>query len=287
MDDLPIISTHALHDLVQKKNPRIIDCRFNLSDPDWGFENYLLGHIPGAIYANLNRDLSGTAGLKTGRHPLPDTAAFIQKLAVWGISPETLVVVYDTVGGAFASRLWFMLRAIGHRQVQVLDGGFPKWQADGYPVSIGLESSSPVNISTGYSTFFNQRMVATTPEIEAALNDLSTVFIDARAAERYQGTQEPIDPIAGHIPEALNRFHGNNLTPEGVFKAGGVLREELLALLANHPASQVVVYCGSGVTSCHHLIALELAGLSGARLYAGSWSEWIRDPSRPIALGQK
>ena len=287
MDDLPIISTHDLAKLIESQSPRVIDCRFNLGDPNWGYENYLLGHIPGALYANLNLDLSAPVGPQTGRHPLPEAKFFLQKLASWGISPEVQVIVYDTAGGAFASRLWFMLRAIGHQQVQVLDGGFPKWRADGYPVNQGPEIISPVNLSSVYASDFNPQMLAATPEIAAAIKDPTMAIIDARAPERYQGIQEPIDPVAGHIPGAVNRFHGANLTPAGVFKSKELLREELLKVLGDHPAGQAVVYCGSGVTSCHHLIALEIAGLPGARLYAGSWSEWIRDPSRPIAVGQE
>ena len=172
----------------------------------------------------------------------------------------------------------------------MLDGGLPKWQADGYPLRNGPEAVSPVEISPVYATDFNPQLLAATPEITGAINDpaSSIVMIDARAPERFQGLQEPIDPVAGHIPGAVNRFHGTNLTPEGVFKSKKLLREEMLALLlGNNSASQTVVYCGSGVTSCHHLIALELAGLEGARLYAGSWSEWIRDPSRPVATGRE
>ena len=242
------------------------------------------GHIPGAIYANLNRDLSGSAGPNTGRHPLPEANIFRQKMAGWGISPEVPVIVYDTVGGAFASRLWFMLRAIGHEMVQVLDGGYPKWQAEGYPIK-GPEEISPKKISPTYADHFDVKMLAAIPEIATAPADRSMVLIDARAPERFQGLQEPIDPVAGHIPGAVNRFHGVNLTAEGILKSKEVLREEWLKLLEAYPASQAVVYCGSGVTSCHHIVALELAGLSGARLFAGSWSEWIRDPARPVALG--
>ena len=289
MNDLPIISTHDLAKLLSEKTLRIIDCRFNLGDSEWGQKTYLQGHIPGAIYAHLNLDLSGPVGPNTGRHPLPEAELFLKKLAGWGISPETLVVVYDTVGGAFASRLWFMLRTVNHKQVKVLDGGLPKWQADGYPLRNGPEDVSPVEISSVYATDFNPQLLAVTPEITAAINDPSSsiLMIDARAAERFQGLQEPIDPVAGHIPGAVNRFHGTNLTSEGVFKPKKLLREEMLALLGNYSASQAVVYCGSGVTSCHHLIAFELAGLEGARLYAGSWSEWIRDPSRPVAIGKE
>lgn len=285
MNGSPIISTHELAGFIEKKSVRIIDCRFNLGDPDWGYENYLLGHIPGALYAHMNRDLSGQVGPDTGRHPLPNEGIFLHKLAGWGISPDVQVVVYDTVGGAFADRLWYMLRAIGHKNVRVLDGGLSKWQADGHPLSTGPEEDPPIGETSNYARLFDLSMLASTTEIEAALSDPSVLIVDARAPERYQGLQEPIDPVAGHIPGAVNRFHGENLTREGVFKPKEVLKKEMLGLIGTHPLSKVVVYCGSGVTSCHHLIAFELAGLSGARLYVGSWSEWIRDPKRPIALG--
>ena len=287
MDNSPIISTHDLAKILTTKTLRIVDCRFNLGDPNWGQDMYHQAHIPGARYAHLNLDLSGPVGPYTGRHPLPDAENFLQKLAGWGISPGTLVVVYDTVGGAFASRLWFMLRAIGHKLVKVLDGGLQKWQADEYPLSTGSEGISPVEGSSVYAKNFDLQRLADTPAIAAAINDPSIVVIDARAPERFKGLQEPIDPVAGHIPGSVNRFHGSNLSSEGIFKPQELLRQEFQNLLGDHTANQAVVYCGSGVTSCHHLVALEIAGMAGARLYAGSWSEWIRDPSHPVATGKE
>jgi thiosulfate/3-mercaptopyruvate sulfurtransferase len=259
----------------------IVDCRFDLMQPDWGFLSYQEGHIPGAVYADLDRDLSGPRTPLTGRHPLPDPDVFCRRLSQWGIDPTKQVVVYDTVGGAFAARLWWLLRFFYHEAVAILDGGFDHWVRQGFPVEKGVHTNSPsIFRAQSKPSFF-----VTTAEIEQHLQQPRFLLIDARAPERYRGETEPIDPVAGHIPGAVNRFHQNNLNPDGTFKSPVTLREEFTALLGSTPPEQVVVYCGSGVTSCHLILAMEIAGLHGARLYVGSWSEWIRDPNRPIAFG--
>jgi thiosulfate/3-mercaptopyruvate sulfurtransferase len=259
----------------------IVDCRFDLMQPEWGFLSYQEGHIPKAVYADLDRDLSGPRTPLTGRHPLPDPEVFCQRLSRWGIDHTKQVVVYDTVGGAFAARLWWMLRLFNHKAVAVLNGGFDHWVRQGYPVEKDIHTPPP----TIFHAQPNWDLMVTTLEIEQHLRRPRFLLIDARAPERYRGETEPIDPVAGHIPGAVNRFHQNNLNPDGTFKSPMTLREEFTALLGSTPPEQVVVYCGSGVTSCHHILAMEIAGLPGARLYVGSWSEWIRDPNHPVATG--
>ncbi len=259
----------------------IIDCRFDLQNPEWGLQDYLQGHIPGAIYAHLDRDLSGPKTAETGRHPLPEPDKWSQTLSAWGVEPGKQVIAYDTTGGSYAARLWWMLRWMGHEQVALLDGGFPKWVSEGRPVRSGIETARPGK----FRGTLIRRWWSAPADVERLRQDPHNILIDARTGARYRGEQEPIDPVAGHIPGAVNRFHGDNLGPDGTFLEPETLKAQYSALLRDLPAGKAVVYCGSGVTSCHHLVALEMAGLTGARLYAGSWSEWIRDPSRPRALG--
>jgi thiosulfate/3-mercaptopyruvate sulfurtransferase len=256
-----------------------IDCRFDLLQPEWGRQEYAMAHLPGAVYADLNRDLSGPVTPQTGRHPLPEPAAIIARFSSWGISPATQVVVYDAAGGSFAARLWWLLRYYGHTAVAVLDGSFQKWQREGRPLRSGVEARQAAQ-------FVGQPdpgMWVSTAEVDALRQDPANRLVDARASARFQGEQEFIDPVSGHIPGAVNRFHGENLGPDGTFQPADRLKAAFIALLGGVPAANAIVYCGSGVTSCHHLVAMEYAGLSGTRLYPGSWSEWIRDPARPVA----
>ena len=256
----------------------IVDCRFDLMDPDWGFTEYQELHIPGAVYAHLDKDLAGSKTALTGRHPLPDTEIFIKKLSSWGINKAKQVIVYDTVGGAFAARLWWMLRTFGHAKVAVLDGGLPKWINQKYPVIGGVENNEPEIFSGNLDT----AQFVSTEDVFQKINSENFLLIDARNQERFAGINEPIDPVAGHIPGAVNRFHTLNLNQDLTMKSGQDLKQEFRALMSTFPADKTIVYCGSGVTSCHHLLAMEYAGIKGARLYLGSWSEWIRDPARPI-----
>ncbi len=256
-----------------------VDCRFDLADPDAGFARYREGHVPGAVYAHLDHDLAGPATKTSGRHPLPDWEAFKRTLGAWGISNATQVVAYDDLGGAIAARLWWALRCLGHEAAAVLDGGFPKWAREGRPLQVGVERNAPATFQGTPRT----EGIATLVDVEAMLEDPEHLLIDARSPERYRGEEEPIDPVAGHIPGARNRYYGDNLRGDGTFKPAASLREEFQNLLGSAPPEDATVYCGSGVSACHHLLALAHAGLSGARLYVGSWSQWCAEPGRPVA----
>lgn len=260
----------------------IVDCRFALADPEQGWRDYLDGHIPGAVHASLDRDLSDLSreGEGLGRHPLPHEPAFNALLASWGWRAGMQVVCYDASSGALAAaRLWWMLRLVGVSQVAVLDGGYAAWLAAGLPVEAAAVVPPPPSTP---SLHYDPWQLLFDP---AVLEDMSGPLIDARAAPRYRGDVEPLDRVAGHVPGALNRPFADNLGEDGRFKPAAQLRAEFEQLLAGRTPAQMVAQCGSGVTACHHLLAMHIAGLSGARLYAGSWSEWIADPSRPVARG--
>lgn len=275
------VSTEILVQHLDDPDWVIVDCRFDLADPEWGISAYRQAHIPGAVYADLNRDLSGPVTPQTGRHPLPDPEDLRRTFGSLGIDSNKQVVAYDTANGSYAARLWCLLRMYGHDRVAVLEGDFNIWQQEGRPVSSGIETNPAVEFT---GTFDPSRIIETS-ELQQKIATGQIRLIDARAPERFKGEKEPIDPVAGRIPTAVNRFHGENLTPDGKPKPAEQLRREFELLLENVKPEDVVVYCGSGVTSCFHLVAMEHAGISGARLYAGSWSEWIRDPNRPIATG--
>jgi thiosulfate/3-mercaptopyruvate sulfurtransferase len=259
----------------------IVDCRFDLTKPDWGLQEYQSEHIPGAVYANLSQDLSAPIGPLTGRHPLPKMETFANRLSAWGIDLTKQVIVYDTTSGSFAVRLWWLLRLVGHEAVAVLDGGFGKWKSDNLPTHSGIETNQPTTFHLPKNLPNNKFVTA--DEVDQIRTDPNFVLIDARSPERFRGEQETIDSVAGHIPGAVNRFYGLNLQADGTFKPKSVLKAEFENLLKGTDPKHVVVYCGSGVTSIHHLLALDVVGLKGARLYPGSWSEWIRDPKRPKA----
>ncbi len=275
----PLIDTITLLKHIDDPDWLSFDCRFDLFNPDWGYGNYLLGHIPRAVYVNLNTELSGTVTDTTGRHPLPDAVSFTRACANWGIEPQKSVVVYDTSGGSMASRMWWMLRAIGHDKVYLLDGGYAKWSAEGMPTQAGKQ----VNPGTTflYEPHFNPDSYFSTTQVLDIINQDGWKLLDVRSPERFRGENEPIDKIAGHIPRAFNRFHAESLNPSGTFKPSTELKKEFEEILSGIDPDHIIVYCGSGVTSCHTLVAMEAAGLKGARLYTGSWSEWIRDPERP------
>jgi thiosulfate/3-mercaptopyruvate sulfurtransferase len=260
----------------------IVDCRFELSDPSWGFEEYQVLHIPGAVYADLNHDLSGSITADTGRHPMPDMPQFAALLGRLGITPASQVVVYDATSGAFAARLWWLLRYIRHQKVAVLNGGLGIWNKENRPLESGI-TSRPAAPAYPLPDSFDETSLASTADVERIRLDPAWKLIDARIADRFAGRVEPIDPIAGRIPGAVNRFHGADLDQQGKVKSAQFLRQEFLDLLGGVPAHRAVLYCGSGVTSCLHLVAMQYAGLPSARLYLGSFSQWIRDPSRPIA----
>src|SRR5262245_4092646 len=261
----------------------IVDCRFDLAKPEAGRQLYREGHIPGARYAHLNEDLSGPITARTGRHPLPSPDVFARRLAAWGIDGRTQVVAYDDASGAIAARLWWMLRWLGHEAAAVLDGGLKAWVAAGLP----LDSQDPRITPTTFVAHPRTDQSVNVEELRAGLADRSAVLVDARSADRFAGQNETIDPVAGHIPGARNHPFMTNLDAERRFLPAHELRERWSKTLADGQAEQVVAMCGSGVTACHDLLALEVAGLAGARLYPGSWSEWIRDDTRPIATGSE
>lgn len=276
-----LIETADLAHLLPDPSVALLDCRHELSRPDWGEWAYAEGHIPNAVHAHLDRDLSGPATAQSGRHPLPDAAKFAETLGRWGIDRNVQVVAYDQGNGVYAARAWWLLRWIGHPNVAVLDGGFAAWQEAGLPVS-----REPV---TRAAREFAPRTVdgaaVTTAQLQQALANRAVELIDARGADRFAGENETIDPVAGHVPGAVNRPFAKNVDGRGRFLPAAELRRQWSETLAGRAPSEVVAMCGSGVSACHNLLALEIAGLSGARLYPGSWSEWIRDPSRPIARG--
>jgi thiosulfate/3-mercaptopyruvate sulfurtransferase len=274
-----IISCKELHENLHRKDWVIVDCRFDLTAPEWGYEEYLQLHIPGAVYANLDTDLSGKKTPLTGRHPLPEPVDFCKSMSRLGIGEDTRVIVYDATSGSFAARLWFLLKFYGHNNVALLDGGFSEWHKQGYAIESREHQNSPRSF-VGKPDF---SMIVTTKEVETLRTQPDWLLFDARSPERFRGEQEVIDPVAGHIPGAVNRFHGNNLGSNGLFLPKEKLHEEFAALVKNYKPDHVAVYCGSGVTSCHHLVGMAVAGLPLPKLYVGSWSEWIRDPNHPIA----
>jgi thiosulfate/3-mercaptopyruvate sulfurtransferase len=260
-----------------------VDCRFDLANPNAGYEQYRSGHIPGARYAHLNQDLSGPITPSTGRHPLPPLEEFVRRLGAWGIDERSQVIAYDDAGGAIAARLWWMLRWVGHEAAAVLNGGLKAWLAAGLPLETDERRAAP-------ATFVARpraEQAVTLDELVPALADRSVVLVDARSADRFAGQNETLDPVAGHIPGARNHPFMSNLDAERRFLPAHVLRERWSKTLADASADRVVTMCGSGVTACHDLLALQIAGFSGARLYPGSWSEWIRDARRPIATGSE
>ena len=276
-----LVSTDLLAEHLDDPDWVVVDCRYDLKVLDWGFAEYQRAHVPGAVFADLLKDLSSPPSPDTGRHPLPAPEQFVARASSWGIASGKQVIVYDHTVGAFAARLWWTLRYYGHMAVALLDGGFPKWLREGRPSRSGVESRVPAR-------FEGQPHAAEAveaAEVERIRLDPGHRLVDARTATRYRGEQEPLDPVAGHIPGAVNRFHEANVGPDGTFPPPEVLKEQFAALPGGAPPEQAVVYCGSGVTSAHHLVAMERAGLPGARLYVGSWSEWIRDEKRERAKG--
>lgn len=257
----------------------LVDCRFSLADPAAGRRAYCDGHLPGAVYADLEQDLSAPVTPATGRHPLPDPRSLARRFGEWGIGPGVQVVAYDDMGGTFAARLWWSLRWLGHDAAALLDGGIGAWVAAGHTLSTAETPPAPRAFESRVS-----EGVAMADTVKRA-EDEGGVLIDARTAERFSGEQEPIDPVAGRIPGAVNAPTDGNLGSDGRFLPPAALRERFQALLGERDARAAIHYCGSGVTACHNLLAMEYAGLRGSRLYPGSWSEWIRDPGRPVARG--
>ncbi len=258
----------------------VVDCRFSLMDPEAGRRAYQESHLPGARYAHLDEDLSSPITPTTGRHPLPDPTRLARRLGDWGIGSETQIVAYDDLGGMLAAaRFWWLLRWLGHEAAAVLDGGFPAWQRAELPLTAALPTVQPA-IFNGRP---DDRLWLTTAQVLALPPE--NMVLDARAAARFRGEMEPIDPVAGHIPDAVNLPTEGHLTADGHFLPRAELRARFAAALGERSPTTMVHSCGSGVTACHNLLAMEAAGLRGSRLYPGSWSEWIRDSARPVATG--
>ena len=271
----------SAEDLAAHPEWRVFDCRHDLKNTEYGRQAYARGHIPGALFLHLDDDLSGVKDGRNGRHPLPDLADFAQRMSACGVDATTQVVAYDNEGGIFASRLWWMLRWLGHDKVAVLDGGLAGWKRS----KRALEETVPVVVPRVFSPQ-PQAVTVGVGQVLSSIQSQNMLIVDARSPERFRGENETLDPVGGHIPGAVNRFYFDNLDDDGCFfKPVAELRAEFDALLAGRSAESVVQQCGSGVTACHNLLAMELAGLSGSRLYPGSWSEWCADTSRPVARG--
>jgi len=258
---------------------RVFDCRHDLAKPELGEHQYREGHIQGALFAHLERDLSGKKTGRNGRHPLPEPQDFEKWLEKAGLAPKDQVVCYDAGPGSMAARLWWMLRWIGHDNVAVLDGGLAKWLREGRPLTVDVPVFTPLN----YPIKPRKDFAVDVKKVEQALG--KSFLLDARAPARYRGEQEPIDPVAGRIPGARNRFNMDNVSAQGTFKPAEQLKKDFESVLQGKAPSEVVHYCGSGVSACHNLLAMEIAGLKGGKLYAGSWSEWSADPRRAQEKG--
>lgn len=278
-----IVSTEELDRHLDDPDWIVFDCRFTLTDSEAGRRAYEKAHIPGARYVHLDDDLSGPIiPGQTGRHPLPDPHVLADKLCRWGVGVNKQVVVYDDSFGAMAVRMWWLLRWLGHPAVALLDGGFPKWTRE-----MRMVTSDPPEIHKGNCVCLPERSQwVTAEEVQQALAREEALVIDARPERRFTGEYEPLDPVAGHIPGSINWSFEENLDLDGTYLPPEALRENYQALLKGRPAHKVIHTCGSGVTACHNLLAMEIAGLPGSRLYVGSWSDWITDPSRPVATGE-
>ena len=274
-----LITPRQLNHHVDRSTWVIVDCRFDLLDPAKGEREYIEDHIPGAVYAHLERDLSAPPSGSNGRHPLPTPESLSAVFTRWGIGTEVQVVAYDASGGPFASRLWWCLRYLGHEAAAVLDGGYHSWKQSGFPTQGGEENRPPRT----FTPRIQSNMRVDTGQLTSQIDSADLLLLDARAPKRFKGEEEPLDPVAGHIPGAINRFWELNLDASGQFLTPEALRSHFKILFGETSPQSIIGYCGSGVTSCHNLLAMEYAGLHGARLYPGSWSEWCADPTRPIA----
>ena len=281
MHDAPLIAAEALAERLGDPQLAIFDCRFDLARPDSGRARYEDEHLPGAVYADLNRDLSAPVSSVSGRHPLPEPGDFAARLRAWGVNRDSTVVAYDDGNAMYASRLWWMMRWVGHERVAVLDGGLRRWMQLGLP----LDDAIPTRPPGDFVARLRPELVVDVARVASASADGSLQILDARAPERYRGEVEPIDAVAGHVPGAVNHPFTLSLAADGRFRPASELRAALGDALGGRGAPDTVAMCGSGVTACHLLLAMEVAGLHGGRLYPGSWSEWSRDPARPVTRG--
>jgi thiosulfate/3-mercaptopyruvate sulfurtransferase len=278
-----LVSTAELAARLHDPSWVIFDCRHDLLDPAKGERLYREGHVPGAFFAPVDTALSGAKRGTNGRHPLPDPDAFAAFLSRHGISDTTRAVAYDDVGGQYAARLWWLARWIGHRGVALLDGGWPKWLAEGRETT----TVAPAGRTGGLRARPDATQLWTAGDVQRRIGEPASLLVDARAPERFRGEIEPIDPVAGHVPGAVNRFFKANLRDDLTFRPATELRREFEGLLAGRDPANAGHQCGSGITACVNLFAMEYAGLAGSKLYAGSWSEWIADPARPVARGRE
>ena len=277
-----LVTTEQLAQHLDDPDWVVFDCRFTLTDADAGRRAYAHGHIPGARYAHLDDDLSSPITPATGRHPLPDPDALAEKLGQWGVTAGTQVVVYDDSFGSMAVRLWWLLRWLGHDAVALLDGGLPRWKRDKQPLS----EETPISRPAHFHAKPNRNAWVDGASVDAARSDPQHRILDARPEERFTGEREPLDNVAGHIPGSCNWSFEENLDLGGTLLPAEELRAAYLKLLGGLPPERIIHTCGSGVTACHNILAMEAAGLSGSRLYPGSWSEWITDPARPVETGE-
>ena len=276
-----LISVADLNARMDQPDLRIVDCRFALLDPHAGRKLYDSGHLPGAVYADLDQDLAGPVTASTGRHPLPDVDVFIETLQRWGIDNDSQVVVYDDAGGGLAARLWWMLRWLGHEHVALLDGGFAAWQRAGLPVSVEAVEAARGNFT---GTPGAKATLSSTDVAVSVASESDLLLVDARDPSRFRGEQEPIDPVAGHVPGAVNLPFSGALNTDGTWKSAPELGDMWQAILEDVSLDRpLAVMCGSGVTACHLALSAVIAGIREPALYVGSWSEWIADPARPIA----
>lgn len=277
-----IVAVDELAACLQDPQWIVLDCRFTLSNTEAGRAAYQQGHIPGARYVHLDEDMSSAVSAETGRHPLPEVSVLVAKLSAWGVDGEKQVVVYDDSFGSMAVKMWWLLRWLGHHNVALLDGNWPLWQKKKLPVNADLPLLKPANFVANVQ----YDMVAHVNEVNQARQEPCRMIIDARPEQRFSGEREPLDSVAGHIPGAVNWVYEENLDFDGTYLPADELRENYLGLLNGVKPEEVIHSCGSGVTACHNMLAMEIAGLPSGKLYAGSWSHWITDPSRPVAKGE-
>ncbi len=277
-----IISAQQLNEIIDQDNVRVFDCRFSLKDPQGGLKNYQVGHLPNAQFADMDTQLSSAMTETSGRHPLPDAEQFTHQLKQWGVNNDTQVIAYDDISGAFAARLWWMMRWLGHDNVAVLDGGMKQWTDAGFALSQAQVDVAPGN----FSGTANMAWLMDIDTVEKELAGNNIVLIDARAADRYTGKDQKTDPVPGHVPGASNLPFGGNLTQDGLFASPEVIKQRFNNVIDQQSLTNVVNMCGSGVTACHNLLAQAVAGLPPTKLFIGSWSQWIRDPSREVATGE-
>ncbi len=283
MSHSTLVATDILAEHLDDPEWVVFDCRFTLTDPEAGRRAYAHAHIPGARYAHLDEDLSSPVTPQTGRHPLPDPDRLAEKLSAWGVGPGTQVVVYDDSFGAMAVRLWWLLRWLGHERAALLDGGWPKWTREKRPTTDALPTLRPA----AFHATPHRALWADAAQVDSARQDSRWKVLDARPEMRFTGEVEPLDTVAGHIPGTFNWPFEENLDLGGTFLPAEELRENFTRILGDVPPARIIHTCGSGVTACHNVLAMEHAGLSGSLLYPGSWSEWITDPARPVATGEE